>query len=61
VEGDPVELRRPPRTFVDIWPYATNTGTAGSDARDGLSFALWGSTGEEDAEPVVVEVAEAAA
>lgn len=34
-------------------------GTAGSDARDLLSFAHGvGAAGEEDAEPVVVEVAE---
>ena len=34
-------------------------GTAGSDARDLLSFAHGvGAAGEEDAEPVVIEVAE---
>lgn len=38
------------------------SGTAGSDARDGLSLARRvGAAGEEDAEPVVVGVAEPSA
>ena len=36
-------------------------GTAGSDSRGGLSLAWWLPAGEEDAKPVVVEVAESAA
>lgn len=38
------------------------TGSAGADARDGLSLAVgMGAADEQDAEPVILDVAEAAA
>lgn len=50
----PASWELPPKGALRDQP-----GTAGSDARDLLSFAHGvGAAGEEDAEPVVIEVAE---